>query len=153
LIGPVNGGLPWLPGFRQATIQNKWVTRLHNLYPLLPFGRSTYRRAAAIMAGSSHTYAELSEHHEKLFFFPENGIDSSICLPGLRGRKTGGKLELIFVGGLIPLKACDLALQGAASLLRDNLAHFTVVGDGPERNRLEQLTRSLGIEGAVLFRG
>jgi glycosyltransferase involved in cell wall biosynthesis len=33
------------------------------------------------------------------------------------------------------------------------LARFTVVGDGPERNRLEQLTRSLGIEKAVVFCG
>ncbi len=153
VIGPVNGGLPWLPGFSQATIQNRWVTRLRSLYPFLPFGRSAYRCAAAIIAGSSHAYAELSAHHEKLFFVPENGIDSSICFPGLRSRQTGGKLELIFVGSLIPLKACDLALRGAASLLRNNLAHFTVVGDGPERKRLEQLTRSLGIEGAVLFLG
>jgi len=105
------------------------------------------------MAGSSHAYAELSVHHEKLFFVPENGIDSSICFPGLRNRKTDGKLELIFIGSLIPLKACDLALRGAAFLLRDNLANFTVVGDGPERKRLEKLTRTLGIEGAVLFRG
>jgi colanic acid/amylovoran biosynthesis glycosyltransferase len=33
------------------------------------------------------------------------------------------------------------------------LARFTVVGDGPERNRLEQLMRSLGIEKAVSFCG
>jgi glycosyltransferase involved in cell wall biosynthesis len=33
------------------------------------------------------------------------------------------------------------------------LARFTVVGDGPERNRLEQLTRSLGIQKAVSFCG
>jgi glycosyltransferase involved in cell wall biosynthesis len=33
------------------------------------------------------------------------------------------------------------------------LAHFTIVGDGPERNRLEQLTRSLDIEKAVSFCG
>jgi glycosyltransferase involved in cell wall biosynthesis len=33
------------------------------------------------------------------------------------------------------------------------LARFTVVGDGPERNRLEQLARSLGIEKAVFFCG
>ena len=35
--------------------------------------------------------------------------------------------------------------------MRSDLARFTVVGDGIERNRLEQLTRSLGIEKAVLF--
>jgi glycosyltransferase involved in cell wall biosynthesis len=38
-------------------------------------------------------------------------------------------------------------------LLRSDLARFTVVGDGPERNRLEQLTRSLGIAKAVFFCG
>ena len=65
----------------------------------------------------------------------------------------GAKLELIFVGGLVPRKACDLALRAAAPLLRSDLARFTVVGDGPERNRLEQLARSLGIEKAVFFCG
>jgi glycosyltransferase involved in cell wall biosynthesis len=153
LIGPVNGGLPWPPGFKQAKIQNRWVTRLRNVYPLLPFGRSTYRRAAAILAGSSHTYAELSQHREKLFFLPENGIESSMCSSSLRRRKEGDKLELIYIGSLIPLKACDLALRGAAHLLRANVAHFTVVGDGPERNCLEQLTRSLGVNEVVSFCG
>jgi glycosyltransferase involved in cell wall biosynthesis len=33
------------------------------------------------------------------------------------------------------------------------LAFFTVIGDGPERSRLEQLARSLGIERAVSFCG
>jgi glycosyltransferase involved in cell wall biosynthesis len=60
---------------------------------------------------------------------------------------------LIFVGGLIPCKACDLALRAAAPLLRDDLARFTILGDGPERNRLEQLTKPLGIEKAVSFCG
>jgi glycosyltransferase involved in cell wall biosynthesis len=60
---------------------------------------------------------------------------------------------LIFVGGLVPRKACDLALRAAAPLLRSGLATFTVVGDGPERNRLEQLTKSLGIEKDVHFCG
>ena len=62
-------------------------------------------------------------------------------------------LVSLFVGGLIPCKACDLGLRAAASLLRSDLARFTVVGDGPDRNRLEQLVRSLGIERAVSFCG
>lgn len=153
LIGPVNGGLPWPAGFKQATIQHRWATWLRNLYPYLPFGRSAYRRAAAIMAGSSHTYAELHAYQKKLFFLPENGVESSVCADTSRDRERGAKIELIFLGSLIPLKACDLALRGAAPLLRDDLAHFTVVGDGPERECLEKLTRSLGIEKAVSFCG
>jgi glycosyltransferase involved in cell wall biosynthesis len=57
------------------------------------------------------------------------------------------------VGRLIPLKACDLALLAAAELLRTGAATFTVVGDGPERSRLEQLTKSLAIDDSVTFTG
>jgi len=153
VIGPLNGGLPWPPGFSQLDNQKEWISNLRNLYRYLPFARSTYRRAAAIIAASSQMYAEFAAHCDKLFFVPEPGIASSLCFADSRSPEPGAKLELIFVGGLVPRKACDLALRAAAPLLRNNLAHFTVVGDGPERNRLEQLVRSLGIEKAVAFPG
>jgi glycosyltransferase involved in cell wall biosynthesis len=153
VIGPVNGGLPWPPGFRQASQQHVWISDLRCLYRFLPFARSTYRRAAAIIGASSQTCAELAAYREKLFFLPENGVDRSLCSGTVRGRERSDKLELIFIGSLIPLKACDLGLRGAASLLRADLARFTVVGDGPERSRLEQLARSLGIDNAVSFCG
>lgn len=153
VIGPVNGGLPWPKGFRQANAHNGWICRLRSLYPFLPFAPSTYRCAAAIIAGSSHTCAELSAHNEKLFFLPENGIEGTLCSRLVRRRDSGAALELIFVGGLIRWKACDLALRAAAPLLREGLARFTVVGDGPERERLEELTRSLGIDESVSFCG
>ena len=153
VIGPVNGGLPWPEGFNQAKAQNGWICRLRSLYPYLPFARSTYRCAAAVIAGSSHTCNELASYRERLFFLPENGVDSSLCSRASRRRESGSQLELIFVGGLIRWKACDLALRGAAPLLREHLARFTVVGDGPERSRLEQLARSLGIDCAVSFCG
>jgi glycosyltransferase involved in cell wall biosynthesis len=153
IIGPINGGLPWPQGFSQADNQKAFIDNLRNLYRILPFARSTYRRAAAIIAGSSQTYAEFSAYREKLFFVPENGLSSSLCSGAPRRREPESKLELIFVGGLVPYKACDLALRAAAPFLRSNLAHFTVVGDGPERSRFEQLTKSLGIEEAVSFCG
>ena len=153
VIGPINGGLPWPPGFSQLDNQKQLISGLRNLYRFLPFAPSTYRRAAGIIAGSSQTYAEFAAHRDKLFFLPENGVDRSLCSRAVRSREPGAKLELIFVGSLIPLKACDLALRGAAPLLRSDLARFTVVGDGPERNRLEQLARSLGVEKAVSFCG
>ncbi len=153
VIGPINGGLPFVRGFSQANNQKQWISGLRNLYRFLPFARSTYRRAAAIIVGSSQTYSEFAAHREKLFFVPENGVGRSMCSEDPRSPEPSAKLELIFVGGLIPCKACDLGLRAAAPLLRDDSARFTVVGDGPEQNRLEQLAKSLGIEKAVSFCG
>jgi glycosyltransferase involved in cell wall biosynthesis len=153
VIGPINGGLPFLKGFSQADSQKEWISSLRGLYRFLPYARSTYRNAAAIIAASSQTYAEFAEYRDKLFFVPEPGIGRSLCSDDSRSPGPADKLELIFVGGLIPCKACDLALRAAAALLRSDLARFTVVGDGPERDRLEQLVRSLGIEKSVSFCG
>ena len=153
VIGPLNGGLPWPPGFSQLDNQKEWISSLRNMYRYLPFARSTYRNATAIIAASSQTYAEFAAYRDKLFFVPEPGIGRSLCSGDSRRTEPSAKLELIFVGALVPRKACDLALRSAASLLRSELARFTVVGDGPERNRLEQLTRSLEIEKAVSFCG
>jgi len=153
VIGPINGGLPFVKGFSQAANQREWISNLRNLYRFLPFARSTYRNAAAIIAASSQTYAEFAKYRDKLFFVPEPGVGRSLCSDDTRSPEPGSRLDLIFVGGLIPCKACDLGLQAAAPLLRSDSARFTVLGDGPERNRLEQLAKSLGIEKAVSFRG
>src|SRR3984957_16039420 len=139
VIGPLNGGLPWPPGFSQLENQKEWVSNLRNLYRYLPFARSTYRNAAAILAASSQTYAEFAAYRDKLFFVPENGIAGSQCFGNPRSAEPARKLELLFVGGLVPRKACDLALRAAAPLLRSGQARFTGVGDGLGRKPLEEL--------------
>lgn len=153
VIGPINGGLPFVRGFSQAENQREWISSLRNMYRFLPFARSTYSRAAAIITASSHTYNEFSAHRDKLFFVPENGVDRELCSDQSRSTEQTKKLDLIFVGGLIPCKGCDLALRGAASVLRSSEATFTILGDGPERPRLEELARSLSVDKNVLFKG
>jgi len=153
VIGPINGGLPWPEGFSQAAQQKSWIDNLRKVYRFLPFARSTYRRAAAIIAGSSQTYAEFGAHGHKLFFIPENGITPSLFSGAPHNREPNDKLELIFLGALVPFKACDLALRAAVSSLRNDQAHFTVVGDGPERSRLEEFVKTMGIDKSVSFCG
>jgi len=159
VIGPLNGGLPWPKGFRQLDKQRQaagyWVANLRGLYRYLPFARSTYARAKAIIAASSHTYGEFSRHGDKVFFVPgENGLRTSAFAEAARNdTRSGRPLELIFVGRLIPLKGCDLALRAAAPLLRAHLARFTIVGDGSERESLQELATSLGVDDAVYFTG
>src|SRR5580693_8020521 len=48
VIGPLNGGLPWPPGFSQLEKQKEWVSNLRNLYRYLPFAHATYRHATGI---------------------------------------------------------------------------------------------------------
>ena len=138
VLGPLQGGLRTAPGFSQPDKQ-EWTFGLRNLYRFLPFARSTYRHAAAIIAAVSHIRTEFAAYRDKLFFIPENGIARSLCVADSRGPEPGAKLELIFVGGLVRRKACYLGLRAAAPLLRSDLAHFTLIGDGPERSSLEQL--------------
>jgi glycosyltransferase involved in cell wall biosynthesis len=153
VIGPLNGGLPWPAGFSQLAHQKEWIAGLRDLYRYLPFARSTYRNAAAIIGASSQTCSEFAAFRDKVFFVPEPGIDISLCFGDKRNPESERKCELLFVGGLVPRKACDLALRAAAPFLQRGLAHFSVVGDGPERSRLEELVKSLGIENAVSFCG
>jgi glycosyltransferase involved in cell wall biosynthesis len=153
VIGPINGGLPWPKGFNQSEKQKEWVSNLRNLYRFLPFARSTYRHAKAIIAGSSHTYAEFSIYREKIFFIPENGLSQSLLDSALPRSVNHGVLELIYVGRLVPYKACDLAIRAAMSLLQKGMARLTIVGDGPERTELEFLAETLGVSKKISFVG
>jgi glycosyltransferase involved in cell wall biosynthesis len=152
VLGPLNGGLRDAPGFSQPD-KPEWVFRLRNLHRFMPFARSTYRHAAAIIAATSHMRAQFAAHRDKLFFVPENGIACSLCVADTRSPEPSAKLDLIFVGGFVRRKACYLGLRAAAPLLRNDLARFTLVGDGPERSGLEQLVKTLEIEKAVTFCG
>src|SRR5438552_5611262 len=108
VIGPINGGLPYVQGFSQADNEKQWISSLRSLYRFLPFARSTYRNAAAIIAASSQTYAEFAEYLDELFFVPEPGIARSLRNGDFRLPQPGAKLDLIFVGGLSPCKPCAL---------------------------------------------
>ena len=153
VIGPINGGLPWPQGFSQAEKQKEWISNLRNFYRILPFSRSTFRNAKAIIAGSSQTYAEFTAYRDRLFFVPENGLSQSLLNLASPKDPGQGHLELIYVGRLVPYKACDLAIRAAAPLLQKGLARLTIVGYGPERQGLEQLAQTLGVAKDILFVG
>ena len=153
VIGPINGGLPWPTGFSQAERQKEWISGLRGFYRALPFARSTYRNAKAIIAGSSQTWSEFSAFPEKLFFVPENGL-SRLLLDSIKPRVLNqGPLELIYVGRLVPYKACDMAVRAAVPLLQKGVARLTILGDGPERADLERLVGTYGVTEHVSFTG
>jgi glycosyltransferase involved in cell wall biosynthesis len=61
---------------------------------------------------------------------------------------------VVSVGNLIARKRNDTLLEAIARVRADHpTLRCTIVGDGPERGTLEQLARTLGLDGAVTFAG
>jgi glycosyltransferase involved in cell wall biosynthesis len=62
--------------------------------------------------------------------------------------------ELVFLGRLVSEKGLDVLLESLGRLRQRNLhPRLTVVGAGAEKTQMEQLTRKLGLEDQVEFRG
>lgn len=62
--------------------------------------------------------------------------------------------KLLSVGRLVPMKGFDVLLTALAEL-RSRGVEFTctIIGEGPERSRLEHMSRSLGLQKLVEFPG
>ena len=65
------------------------------------------------------------------------------------------KIHLLYVGRLIRGKGVHLALESIAAIEPDarNRLIFDIVGDGPYRDALEAMTRTLGLADIVRFHG
>ncbi|MCP5035411.1 MAG: glycosyltransferase family 4 protein [Actinomycetia bacterium] len=62
--------------------------------------------------------------------------------------------ELLFVARLAEVKGVPVLLEAMALVAKTHPdAHLTIVGDGPERARFEQVAHQLGVDGKVTFAG
>ena len=77
-------------------------------------------------------------------FFQERATDARTRLTPRPGH------HLVFVGQLIPRKNVEVALRGWAAQAHED-DRFTIVGKGPERERLESVAVELGVRDRVTF--
>jgi glycosyltransferase involved in cell wall biosynthesis len=154
VLGPLNGGLPWPKGFDDVRVREReWLSYVRGAYRLLPGYRGTRRYAAAIVAGSSATAAEIpSRYRDKVVYIPENAVD-----PARFGRQVSRPvalpIRLAFAGRLVPYKGADILVEAAADLVRAGRATLDIIGDGPEMPRLQELVARLGIGAGVSLPG
>lgn len=154
VVGPLNGGVPWPQWFdSERKREREWMVPLRRAYRLLPGATSTIRDSAALIVGSRHTESEIPfRYHDKVHYLPENAIDPmrfSEPAPRIYERP----LKLLFVGRLVPYKGCDMVIEAARGLLENGTAKLTIVGDGPDRTRLEEMARGSVAAGTVNFVG
>ena len=154
ILGPLNGGIPWPKWFQQERRKEKeWLSPLRGAYRRLPGYLSTLRHSAAIIAGSQYTRLQIPrEFAEKTHYIPENAIDPA-RFGHKRRRQPAIPLQLLFVGRLVPYKGADMVIEAVETLLADGRATLTIIGDGPERNRLQELAARSKRPGAIRFTG
>ena len=118
-----------------------------------PVFRIGQRRASAILLCNQEALQALpTEWRHKSSLFPVNGISSKDFTILSRGahESDAGILRVLSAGKLIRLKGFSLAIRAFKLLSEENRqAEMAIVGDGPERSRLEALVRSLGLQGRV----
>jgi glycosyltransferase involved in cell wall biosynthesis len=82
------------------------------------------------------------------------GVDVREFRPTDRSADQRGPVKILAIGRLLALKGHAVLLEAAARLLSEGApVEITIVGDGPERARLEQLAARLGIDRDVRFAG
>jgi len=126
--------------------------------------RLVVKRAAAVTANSSATKRRIEEIVPGIeaSVIPM-GVDIKLFLGELFSKAAGGsdkgarvadETRIISVGRLIPLKGQEYLIS-ALSLIRERIpgARLILVGDGPERGRLEKMTREAGVGDFVDFTG
>jgi len=155
VVGPLNGGLPWPEGFGAVRRREReWLSYIRDAYKWMPGYRSTRFEAAAVIAGSRDTRAQLPPGLEdRTVYIPENAIvperfdkepsQEAVTLP----------LRVAFVGRFVPYKGADMLIAAAAPLVREGKVVLDLIGDGVEMANLRAQVEREGLSQGVTFAG
>ena len=123
-----------------------------------PLGRILARfspmTARCVSANSRYTASLLprTTRTKARILYP--AVDPRIAVNLIPSKRTDSERTILFVGRLVKRKGVEDLLAATKTLLRDfPQLRLEIVGDGPERGRLDALVSSLGLEGAVTFFG
>jgi glycosyltransferase involved in cell wall biosynthesis len=124
-------------------------------WPFRHFEKTNYRSARFAIAGNPTAARVLQEkgYAGRLAVIPQFGVDPALFSPAPRVTSIK-RNEVVFgyAGRLVSEKGVDLLLRACAGVLRQPW-RLDVLGEGPERPRLDALARELGISERVRFLG
>jgi glycosyltransferase involved in cell wall biosynthesis len=160
LLGPVNGGLPFPSGFQETAKQESASLNFLRAIgrALIPGYVETYKKADKILVGSTYTLQMLKDlfalPDTKLDLFYENGISKEF-LNRTKSTSEGQKINLLFVGRLVPYKCADVVIDAISRLDKhlQNKIQLVIVGDGSEKDNLEKQVQELNLNEVVHFAG
>lgn len=118
-----------------------------------PFFLKGQSRAQAIMVCNQESLSSLPKAwSQKAHMFPVSGITSEDLSHTPNESRNGSDFQVLSVGSLIRIKGFGLTIRAFELFARQHpQATLSIIGDGPEKNRLKSLVIKLGIESRVQF--
>lgn len=153
IVGPLNGGMPPLTGFPEISSEEKaWLYPLRKLARVFTGIWGTFRHADLILSATRQNDKDLGpKFNAKIRAMCENGVDAvADAVPPFPPLPPKGKLRLLFVGRIIPVKGLRMVLDAIADLPNIDL---TIVGKGPEEDFLRDRVKALNLQDRVHFMG
>lgn len=169
LIGPMNGGMNFPPAFRY--MQSKYIDSsvaigraMSSLMNWLIPGK---RLAWALLVANARTRNALPNGLKaQVIELVENGVDLSLWKtadahrPPRDQTTPSGITHFVFVGRLVELKGIEFLLRAFQQARPNQPMTLTIIGDGDDRRRLEDMAKELDIHahqhhetGGVYFAG
>jgi glycosyltransferase involved in cell wall biosynthesis len=157
VIGPMNGGMTFPPGF--PGYEKSWekgITKLvrgaSGLANAVIPGK---RKASVLLVANQRTRRALPPGAcPRVIELVENGVDlSTFQATPARERSPRTRARFVFVGRLVDWKGVDFLLRALADASARVDMELDVVGDGVDRPKLEAMADRLGLRGRVAFRG
>jgi glycosyltransferase involved in cell wall biosynthesis len=159
--GPVGGGEAPPAGFwRTLSTRGKIYEVLRAIAQRIgetdPFLRLTARRADIALATTGDTAKRLKALGcRNVIVYSEAGLpQQDLDLLGAMSIRRSGSFRIVSLGDLLHLKGFELGLRAFARFQsRFPQSEYWIMGDGPERKRLESVAGELGVSQRVVFWG
>jgi glycosyltransferase involved in cell wall biosynthesis len=157
--GPIGGGEQVPRAFRKeypigAKVQELIRDIILASLKVNPLFLFACKRAKAIIARTEESARKIPfPYRKKVTIMLETGAHST-DFPARANSANGDFLQVVSVGRLIHLKGFDLAIRAFAETfkVKDN-ARLLIIGEGPDRDRLQRICRDRDISDKVSFAG
>ncbi len=147
VIGPMNGGMSYPGRSGELRISRAFANLLNQVIP----GKI---RASALLVANRRTREALPWGvRGAVTELVENGVDLSVWGTPTRRANSKGPFQLVFVGRLVDWKCVDLLLEALKPVTLRCPVRLSIVGEGPERARLEGMVHQLDVGESVSFTG
>lgn len=156
IIGPLNGGMSFPPGFghdqrrgeRAFMMLGRGFAQVLN--HLLP-GKT---RADVLLVANERTRRALPAGvRGRIIELVENGVDLSLWTANPIDRPAAATPRFVFLGRLEDWKAVHLLIDAFKAVADQLPALLEIIGDGPMRASLKDQVRRLGLESGITFAG